>query len=186
MGINDIKLTSELLAALYPDSLVLVPDQQQRISEEMPEKAEKKREEKSEKKPLAPVYRFLGNNKRRISVIVHHPEAVFLPEEDLAFLGKMFSACHCAIEDIAVLNTFTTPLEFTELKKQLNPEKLLLCDLPAASLNIPELTESFTVTSFQDVSVLMLPSLSSVNQDTAEGIQLKKKLWSSLKKLFSL
>jgi hypothetical protein len=167
MGINNISLSPELLAALYPDSLVMG-------------KTEKEAEGKED-------YPFLGNHLRRISFIVSYPESVFLPDEDLEFLGKMLSACHCSIADISILNTARTPVDIGRLVRQLNPEKLFLCGISPTVLNIRAVPEDpFTITGWQGISVLLIPSFNSMNRKTEESLALKKKLWASLQKLFSL
>ena len=154
-----------MLAALYPDSLVMEKDV-------------------DGQSPLA--YPFLGNNRRKICFLVNCPDAVFLPEDQLEFLGRMLSPCHCTLADVSVLNTFVTPVDIKQLIKQLNPEMLFLCGIDPGSVNLGKPGEDFTVTLFQGISLLLLPSLSLINQETPEGKQLKQKLWNCLQKLFGL
>jgi hypothetical protein len=165
MGINNIQLSRLQLFALYPDVLVMEknPDGQPSVT-----------------------YRFLGNNLRKICFVVHYPDVVFLPEDQLEFLSKMLSACHCTIADVSVLNTAGTPVDIQELRKQLNPEMLFLCGIDPASVNLREQGEPFTITLYQGISVLFIPSLGVINQETADGKQLKTKLWNCLQKLFRL
>ncbi|MDP4129903.1 MAG: hypothetical protein Q8918_04400 [Bacteroidota bacterium] len=167
MGINNITLTRELMAALYPDSLVLPTDG-----------------ETVAKTPGD--YRFLGKNLRKICFVVHCPDAVFLPENQLEFLSKILAACHCNMADIALLNAAVNALDFALLKKQLNPEMLFLCGVPPHALPMPETPEPFAIKNFQGISVLVLPSLITLGQDTEGVNQLKKKLWICLRKMFDL
>ncbi len=189
MGINNINLSPELLAALYPDSLVLEKDPQQPVREIIqgkhgPTHIPLVTTGRNQEVQLSATYRFLGNNLRKISFVVHYPDAVFLPEDQLEFLSRMLSACHCTIADISVLNAAGAPIDIQELSKQLNPEILFLCGVSAASVNIPELMEPFTITRLQGISMLLLPALNNMNQKTEEGKQLKTKLWNCLQKLF--
>ncbi len=91
MGINHIRLTSELIATLYPEALVAENDA------------------------------FLGKNLRSISFLVHCPDHDFLPEEQLVFMNKMLSACKLDMNDIVILNIARLNLSFEELKVQFHP-----------------------------------------------------------------
>jgi hypothetical protein len=191
MSINHIDLSAEQLAALYPESLVMDREAGK------PEPGSKKDTEPGKKTNSRPgkeasagemeVYRFLGNNLRRICFIVSYPETVFLPDEQLAFLSRMLSACHCSIADISVLNTAHMPVDISRLITQLNPEMLFLCGIPPASLNLPEPVEPFTICRFKGISTLLIPSLTLLShEETADLIPIKKKLWASLRTLFNI
>lgn len=167
MGINNIRLSPSLLSALYPDSLVM--------------------EKTPEKRIQAPAgYRFLGNNLRRISFLVHYPDFVFLPDDQLEFLGKMLSPCHLTVGDVSVLNNAIYPVEIKDLNEQLKPQTLFICGIDPASLGLRDPLKPFTITAQQGISTLLIPSLSNINQETPEGKQYKKQLWGCLQKLFSL
>lgn len=167
MGINNIKLSPELVAALYPGSLVLVNGTS--VVAQTPDNL-----------------RFLGKNGRKICFIVHNPETEFLPENQLEFLSKILAACHCSLNDIALLNAAGGPPSLQAIKTQLNPEMLFLCGVPPGSLNLPETLQPFSLQNIQGISVLTLPSLSVLSLQTAEAGLLKKKLWSCLQKMFGL
>jgi hypothetical protein len=167
MGINNIRLSPSLLAALYPDSLVLEKIQENQF-------------------PAPTVYRYLGNHLRKISFLVHYSDAVFLPDDQLEFLGRMLSPCHLGIADVSVLNTAGNPVEILELSRQLRPETLFICGIDPASLGIQDQLKPFTVTTLLGISMLLLPSLNRINQETTEARQYKKQLWLCLQKLFSL
>lgn len=192
MDINQVELSSELLAALYPDSLVLEGE----TGKTEPGKARKK--QYPGKKPAsqtggaapgqsAEAYHFLGNNLRRVCFIVSYPEAVFLPDDQLDFLSKMLLACGCSIADISVLNAGHSPIDINKLITQLNPEKLFLCGITPASLNLPVPMELFQISGFQGISTILIPSLTTLSQKEAAGlVPIKKKLWASLKTLFNI
>ncbi len=167
MGINNIRLSPSLLAALYPDSLVMVKNQDKRIE-------------------AAAGYRFLGNNLRKISILVHYPGLVFLPDAQLEFLGKILSPCHLTIADVALLNNAVNPIKMQELQKHLKPQTVFICGINPASLGISDQLEPFTITVQHGVSTLLLPALTDINRETPEGKQYKKQLWACLQKLFKL
>jgi hypothetical protein len=167
MGINNIRLSPELVAALYPESLVLVNGTSTiaQPSDNLP---------------------FLGKNLRKICFIVHNPETEFLPDNQLGFLSKMLAACHCSLNDIALLNAAGAPLSLQAIKTRLNPEMLFLCGVSPGSLDLPETLQTFALQNIQGVLVLPLPSLSLLSAQTAEAGLLKKKLWICLQKMFGL
>jgi hypothetical protein len=117
---------------------------------------------------------------------VHNPDAEFLPENQLEFLSKMLAACHCNLNDIALLNAAGGLPSLQAMKTRLNPEMLFLCAVPPGSLNLPETLQPFSLQNIQGISVLVLPSLSVLSPQTAEAGLLKKKLWSCLQKMFGL
>jgi hypothetical protein len=191
MGINNIDLSPELLLALYRDSLVRdretgkpYPD-----DEKVPDPEKKTNAKKGGKvgPQAAEAYRFLGNNLRRICFIVSYPDTVFLPDEQLAFLTKMLSACRCSIADVSVLNTAHTAVDIKKLITQLHPETLFLCGIPPASLNVQEPVEPFTISAVNGISTILIPSLTLLSQeDGADLIPIKKKLCASLRTLFNI
>ncbi len=76
MGINNINLSPELLAGLYPDSLVLEKDPEPLTREIIPEKQGLKNNPfvptgNNREMQFSGTYRFLGNNLRKISFVVH-------------------------------------------------------------------------------------------------------------------
>jgi hypothetical protein len=157
MGINDLRLSPELMAALYPETLV--------ESNMLP---------------------FLGKNLRSICFIVDCPEQDFLPEDQLMFLRKILSACKCSLDDIALVNAGRLLLHLDDLKKQLQPRILFLWGIRPESIGLePDLPE-FTISTVDDISVIPVLSPGLMSADSPEGVALKQRLWTCLKKLFNL
>jgi hypothetical protein len=191
MGINNISLSPQLLAALYPESLVREKTTPAELRAKRPAKQgpEKKPSSKAAEKSAGQApedYRFLGENLRKICFVVSCPETVFLPDDQLEFLTRMLSACHCSMADISVLNAARIPVDINKLIQQLQPKILFLCGISPEFLNLSEPPGLFSISDFQGISTLLIPSLNEINQKTSEGTALKKELWSGLKKLFGL
>jgi hypothetical protein len=163
MGINNIVLSKELVAALYPDSLV-VPGSAKRVAQDM--------------------LPFLGENRRKIVFAVHCPEVDFLPEDQLAFLGKILTACHCGMADIALVNTARVRLDFEMIHRQLKPVMLFVCGVPEDALILPVMPDLFTMTPCLGTTLLRLPALEQMLRDPDQ--QAKKKLWVCLQQMFAL
>ena len=109
MGINDFSLTDELIAALYPESLVTEkttgPGKKNPVKAGIPAT------------PVAP-YPYMGQNSRSVCFLVHYPDNEFIPGDQLVFLLKILSACKYSLDDIALVNTAKTQVKMDELKRQ--------------------------------------------------------------------
>jgi hypothetical protein len=177
MGINDLPLTPELIAALYPETLV---------SGNLMESAGKPRETPQQDLSPAPVYPFLGMNKRSICFLVNYPDDPFIPDEQLAFIEKILTVCKCSMEDIALINTSPHSIRLEELKRQVHPEIIFLWGIRAATAGIKENLKEFSITAIDGISVIPVLTPELMNQESTEGKELKTRLWACLRKLFSL
>jgi hypothetical protein len=72
MSLNNIQLSPQLLAGLYPDVIIETPGKQ----------PEKKLD-----------FRFLGSNKKNILILVSKEEIPFLEDLELNFLTNILAAC---------------------------------------------------------------------------------------------
>jgi hypothetical protein len=158
MGINHLQLSPELIAALYPETLVAGKDG----------------------------YPYLGENRRSISFLMNYPDHAFLPDEQLVFLEKMLSACKCNLEDIAILNTATHPVQFTPFIKQMHPGIIFFWGIRSESVGLVTHLKDFDITPLGDISVISVPTPDIMSGNSPEGLELKQRLWACLKKLFNL
>jgi hypothetical protein len=178
MGINDFSLSDEIIAALYPESLVL--EKTAGLGKKIPVKADM-----SGIIPAVP-YPFLGQNSRSICFLVHFPNDEFIPGEQLVFLLKILTACKCSLDDIALVNTAKTQVKMDELKRQLKPGVIFLWGLIPG---LDQLTKEFpdmTLSVKEGITFIPVSHAEQMSRENAEAVELKKKLWVSLKKLFSL
>jgi len=175
MGINHLRLSSELIAALYPESLVAGNDT-----------APVKKPGKTSIPVQATFYPFLGGNLRSICFLVHYPDGEFLPEEQLVFLKKMLGACKYSLDDIALVNTALSLFDFAELRKQLQPRIIFLWGISPVSIGLKPGLPDFIISQLDGISVIPVMSPELMSGDDGEGIELKHRLWACLKKLFSL
>ena len=177
MGINDFSLSDEIIAALYPESLVL--EQTTGSGNKIPDKPDI---------PGIPVipYPFMGQNSRSICFLVHYPDDEFIPGEQLIFLLKILSACKCSLDDIALVNTAKTQVKIDELKRQLKPGVIFLWGLIPGFDKITKEFPDMSLSLMDGVTVIPVSHAEQMSRENAEAVELKKKLWVSLKKLFSL
>jgi hypothetical protein len=177
MGINQIQLTPELIALLYPESLVVMEDMQ----------PVKKTVKTTKTTPSAATpYPFQGKNQRQISFLVHNPEGDFLPEVQLAFLQKMLAACKYGLDDIALLNTAKIPFDLAQWRLQFTPRIVFLWGITPASVGLKPGLPDFAISTLDGISVVPVLSPDLMSGSNPQGTEYKQRLWACLKKLFTL
>jgi hypothetical protein len=177
MGINHLRLSSEMIAALYPESLVAG-------NGPTPVK-----ENVRTPKPVAdktPAYPFLGENNHSICFIANCPEEDFLPAQQLVFIQKMLAACKLNLNDIALVNIAHTAFGLAELRVQLHPQIIFLWGIPPVSVGLKSSLPDFNISMLDGISVIPVLSPDLMSGNDPEGTELKQRLWICLKKLFTL
>ncbi len=161
MSLNSIQLKPQLLAELYPETLVGT------ITTSVPEKKRQK---------------YLGNNAKQILILVSHASLPFLPEHELNFLTSVLTACKLSLADIAIINLAKT--DDNDLQQTITQEGkiVLLFGIQPADIGLPIHFPVFQVQKFNHTTYMHTPSLSEMETDR----DLKSKLWNSLKNLFGL
>ena len=126
---------------------------------------------------------FLGNNKKRIVILVNSETAIYLPDDDLNFLLGILTACKLSMADICLINLYKNPdLIYSVLTQQLKAEKIFLFGLPAASIALPLQFPHYQVQQFNNQVYLSSVSLNELQTNKDE----KMKLWACLKNIFSI
>ncbi len=161
MGINDIRLSTELIGILYPDTLI-------------------------EENDRGLGYPFLGKNHHSICFLVSYPDDEFIPDDQLVFLQKILTACKLSLNDIALINTKRTPVELLVLKTRFRPRIIFFWGsapaITGSTLNFPDMT----ISTWENIRILPVMQAELMSGDNPQGLELKKNLWISLKKLFNL
>jgi hypothetical protein len=134
----------------------------------------------------APGYKFLGNNRRKITILVQSPGSAFLPDDQLAFLTKMLEACKMNMGDVAIVNQATAPVNITVLKQQLHPAILLLFGMEPVDIKLPMNFPVFKIQEYDACTYLSAPSLEELVRPGDENKLLKSKLWMCLKTIFEI
>ncbi len=177
MGIDHLELSPEIIAALYPESLVAVNSVQKVHVTGKPE---------TPVSEFSAPYQNIGGNRRLISFLASWEEAGFMAETQFAFLGKILAACKCSMEDISLVNTAGQPVRMDLLKMQLQPKIIFLWGIPPDVVGLDPGLPHFSVTSVDGISVIPVPSPELMSGESQEGTALKQRLWICLKKIFSL
>src|SRR5258708_4336630 len=83
-------------------------------------------------------FTFLGNNEKKITVIVSDNEAIYLADAELNFLMGILAACKLTIADIALVNLVHHPtINYTNIAENINAETVLLFGHGPADLELP-------------------------------------------------
>jgi hypothetical protein len=130
--------------------------------------------------------KFLGNNLKKIVILVKHPADVFLPEKHLEFLSKILAACKLNIGDVAIINEGFRFIDINTLRQQLKPNHIILFGIDPTELKLPLNFPHFKIRNYADSAYLSVPALDALNSDTEEGKLLKTKLWVCLKTMFEV
>ena len=126
---------------------------------------------------------FLGNNQKKIAILVNSEAAIYLPDDELNFLLGILTACKLSMADIALVNLAKNPdLVYLALSEQLKAEKVFLFGLNAARIELPLQFPHYQVQQFNNQVYLSSLSLSELQANKEE----KMKLWNCLKNIFSI
>lgn len=202
MSLNDIELPDPLLIELYGDKL-LITAQTKAASQSAPHAAATpappSQPAPPASRPPAPpaqpappsaatpsTYKFLGNNLKKITILVDSPQTAFLPDEELIFLTKMLEACKLNIGDVAIVNQANSPVEIASLKRQLSPVFFLLFGPGPEAIGLPIHFPLFKIQPYDQCSYLSIPSLALLVKPGDESKLLKSKLWVCLRQLFEV
>ena len=131
-------------------------------------------------------YKFLGNNRRQITVLVQSPGVAFLPDDQLSFLTRMLEACKMNVGDVAIINLANAAATITALKQQLQPKVILLFGMEPVAIRLPMNFPWFKIQAYDECTYLYAPSLEELVLPGEESKLLKSKLWMCLKTLFGI
>lgn len=166
MSLDNIQLPANLIASLYNKSLYdLKPYKPEQVIN-------------NEEKLL-----FLGDNLKRITIIVKDEDAIYLPDDQLSFLLGILTACKLSMADVSVINLAKNlHCTYKEISNILKSEIVLLFGLHPDAISLPLQIPHYQVQKFNNQVFLSSVSLIQLQNDKSE----KLKLWNCLKKIFSI
>jgi hypothetical protein len=169
MSLNNISLPPSLVAELYKSALVESPAGEIKNETVVPVPGKH--------------WKYLGNNKKNILVVVHYNDFPILPDNELAFLSRMLSACKLNLDDVAVVNRHNhTVIFYKEYAEHFNCKTVLLFGIEPGSFGLPLIFPEYQVQHFSGCDFLFTPAMEILQKDEL----LRTKLWVCLKKMFNI
>jgi hypothetical protein len=167
MSLNNIEFSKRNIADLYKSSLVELSDDNLPVPTSLDQ----------------PQWKYLGENRKKVLIVVNYADVVHIPDRQLAFLTNLLSACKLNLGDTAVLNFYHNKAkDFNSIISYFAPKTIFLFGVEPAEFGMPMLFPQFQVQSFKESIYLFAPSL----QETEPDKILKSKLWTCFKKIFNL
>ena len=179
MSINNIQLNPSLLADMYRTSLV---ETKENVGpkEKNPVQVVKQADATDTK---AVTWRYLGEYKKGILIIVRYSDVPYLPNAQLNFLTSVLTACKLNVGDVAIFNVANGPSTFyKDLQEKFKSNFTILLGLTPEEFEMPLSFPEFQVQAFNNCTFLHTPVLEVLETDKV----LKSKLWVCLKKMFGV
>ncbi len=172
MNLNTIKFDTTDIALLFKNSLVEIDTDQKVLTQA-----------NIATDPINTRWKYLGENKKKILVVVRYPGAVHIPDKQLSFLTKLLAACNLNLADVAILNFQDHgSSEFNEILIYFKPKVVLLFNIEPAAFGLPMIFPQYQVQGYKDAVFVSSPPLEVIEPDKTS----KGKLWVCLKKIFNL
>jgi hypothetical protein len=181
---NKIELSPQILAGLYPSSLVLADENIPAAAGQQMDRAAIAPPSKTKTADTTAVeWKTLGGNKKNILIAVNYPGTAFLPDNELAFLTNMLSACKLSLDDVSIINIAPYKLfNYKDLIGHYKSNKVFLFGIEPADFGLPVSFPAFQVQSFSGCTYLFAPTLEESKDDKL----LKSKLWVCLQRIFAI
>jgi len=202
MSLNDIQLPASLLTDLYGQLLVLTDDAEKVRGKRMMEEglgealisnataepvavplSSASDLSPSPIPPSTPSWQALGHNQQGISIVVNYAGITHLPDTELQFLTSILSACKLSLADVAIINYYPhmgTPVR--QFLDHFHSKTVLLFGVTPDQFGLSARFPEFQVQQLAGVTYLASPALEICSAD----VPLKKQLWASLKRIFSI
>jgi hypothetical protein len=132
------------------------------------------------------LYRYLGKNQKKVSIIARYKDDPYIPEEHLQFLIRILSACKLNLGDVAILNDASGGVNIGKLKQELDPGFVLLFGVEPVEIGLPLSFPPLRPQTFEACNFLTIPGIELLLGETETAKGLKKQLWDCLKKMFSV
>lgn len=173
-----LQLPGKVIADLYTTTIVAIPSKEPVAKKKMTE--EKVTETIEHKGGI----KYLGGNKKHVTIIVKAEGNAYLPDDELEFLYKITGAVQLNASDIAILNLANTPAALEEIKKQLKPVQVLLFGVEPEAIEMKEQLAAYSPVTIGNIEFLLASPVNELKEETDAAKQLKTRLWKCLKTMF--
>jgi hypothetical protein len=190
MTLNNIQLNSSHLTDMYRNSLVdmkMTQEEGKFFSDQASINKEVRKPDSFSDRVAADSsraeWKYLGEYKKNILLIVRYADATYLPDEQLNFLTSILGACKLNLGDVAIVNLVNVPSAFYKtVQERFKSTAIILFGLTPQEFEMPVNFPEFQVQAFNNCSFLHTPGLEALETDKI----LKSKLWVCLRRMFDL
>ena len=193
MSLNNLILPESVIAGLYGCQLVVLDNTPPTAPREKDEKTwresvgetpRKKQEDIQGEKEEDYSLKFLGNNARRVILLVNNPSDTFLPDEELTLLTQILNACELTLADVAIINMARSKTTITVLQEKLAPRQLIMLGTESGEIDLPMEFPDYRILEHGRTVYLKAPALKTMMGKGPEARNIKMNLWQSLKTMF--
>jgi hypothetical protein len=182
MSLNNIQLSSSHLTELYRNSLVQTTEGSEPREKAFNQSPTQIAKPKRVNSPINE-WKYLGENKKDILLVVRYSNAPHLPDEQLNFLISILGACKLSVADVAILNIANTPADtYDGVWQQFKSRIMVLFGMSPTEFAMPVNFPEFQVQALNNCTFLHTPLLEELERDKV----LKSKLWVCLRRIFNL
>jgi hypothetical protein len=177
-----------VIASLYKDDLVLVDakESSSKRTDALNTKKSGTMAPTTEDAPTQKPISFLGNNQKKVTLVLSDSLAVHVADESLQFLTAILAACKLNMGDVAIVNTANQHTNYTQIKTELQPTTIILFDISAASIALPFEVPQYQVQQYDNCNLLFAAPLQAMLLKNDAAKLEKGKLWNALKKTFNI
>lgn len=180
MSLNKLQLPDFVIANLYKNNLIDTEEEYQ-IS-----KQEVKIKEVIEKESTKNEIQYLGSHNKKITILLHDTENVYLDDSHLQFITTILKACNLTIADVAIINLHNQALNYKIFQEQLPSKYFILFNVSTNDVQLPFTIPMYQNQNYNQQQFLVTPSLVILNNETQEARIEKTKLWNALKNMFEI
>ncbi|MEH0156866.1 hypothetical protein V6R21_22245 [Limibacter armeniacum] len=141
-------------------------------------------EEKKAERSTAEGYKFFGENKRKILVLLEYSQGDLLKSKEFDLLLKIMGSINLTLHEFAVVNLLKNDnVTFEKLCKQFEPSKMLYFSSADESFLIEGQLLKYQPLELNGVEAIVADSLTQMLVGE-EAVEKKKALWQTLKAFF--
>ncbi len=129
---------------------------------------------------------YLGENKKNITILITDDLNIHIEDEKLQFLKGILAACQINLADVAIINCNHNEVSFESLKNVVQPKFIFLFGITTQTIHLPFFIPLYQIQHYDDCTILVVSALEELMGNSDEIKQEKRKLWNSMKAIFSI
>ncbi|MFY7965135.1 MAG: hypothetical protein ACOVO1_09585 [Chitinophagaceae bacterium] len=186
MVFEDIRLPDFVIADLYKNTLIEGEKSAKSPTISNANTTAKSADTESNDNAETLQIKFLGENKKKVVIVVCDEDAVYINDDKLQLLTNLLNACKLTIADVAIINVQNQNVVYKQIKQDFTPSYLLLMGNVIKKISLPFIFPEYKVQQYDNCDMLIAPDLQKLLGQTDDVKTEKRRLWESLKLIFKL